>query len=103
MNEKKKQATKQITVKEKLQGELASWQTKIDIAKLQMQLGTKEVNQKIQPHVEQLEQELIHAKAKWEQLEVASEAASKDIKRGVSKSIKSMKMAFEKIEKAFSR
>jgi len=42
---------------EKLQDQLDSWQTKIDEAKLQMHLGAKEVEQKLQPHVEQLEDE----------------------------------------------
>ncbi len=88
-------------MKEKLQKELASWQKNLDEAKLQMHLGTKEIEQEIRPHVEQLEQELTHAKEQWKQLEVASEAASKDIKHGVSKSIKSMKMAFEKAKKHF--
>ena len=101
MNDKNQQATEQKTVLVQFHGELQSWQTKIDEAKLQMHLGTKEVEQKIQPYVEQLEQDLTQAKEDWEQLADASEGAWKDIQSGVSNSIKSMQMAFENAKKHF--
>lgn len=101
MNDKTAQETKQQTVKDQLQGELESWQTKIDEARLQMHLGAKEVEQNIQPHIERLEQEYTQAKMQWEQLENASEGAWDDIQGGVSRSMKSMQMAFEKAKKHF--
>ncbi len=93
--------TEKQTVKEEMQTELASWQTKIDEAKVQMHLGAKEAEQKIQPHVDQLEQELNHAKEQWDQFENASEGAWKDIQSGVSLSMKSMQKAFDKAKAHF--
>lgn len=89
------------TVKERLQAELASLQSLVDEAKLQMHLGAKEAQDMIQPHLEQLEQELRQAKEKWNQFESSSESAWEDIQTGLRKSLKSMQQAFEKAKKHF--
>ena len=57
------QAKKQ-TIKEQLEKELEKWQTKMDEAKVQMHLGIKDAEDKIKPHVEQLDKELNEAKVK---------------------------------------
>lgn len=89
------------SVKEQLQAELANLQSIVDEVKLQMHLGVKETQDKIQPHLEQLEQELRQAKEKWNQFESSSESAWEDIQTGLRKSLKSMQQAFEKAKKHF--
>ena len=89
------------TVKQQLNDKLANLQTKIDEAKVQMHLGAKDTQDKIQPYVDELEQELAQAKKQWDQLEDASEGAWADIQSGLSKSIKSMEIAFDKAKKHF--
>ncbi len=94
---------KQKTVKEQLQEELDNLQAMVDEVKLQMHLGTKEVQTMIQPHLEELEDELSDAKKKWDQFEGSSESAWEDIQIGLSESIKSMRHAFDKAKKHFEK
>ena len=89
------------TVKEQLQAELENLQSIVDEVKLQMHLGAKEAQDKIQPHLDELEQELRQAKEKWSQFESSSENAWEDIQTGLRKSLKSMQQAFEKAKKHF--
>jgi hypothetical protein len=96
------QAKKQ-TIKEQLEKELATWQTKMDEAKVQMHLGLKETEDKIKPHVEKLDKELNEAKVKLEAFEQSSEGAWEEVKAGVESSIDVMKMAFESAEKHFTK
>ncbi len=88
-------------IKEQLQTELANLQSIVDEVKLQMHLGAKEAQAKIQPYLEELEQELDQAKEKWEEFENSSENAWEDIQAGLSKSVKSMQQAFENAKKHF--
>lgn len=89
------------TVEEQLQVELENLQSIVDEVKLQMHLGAKEAQEKIQPHLEELEFELSHAKKKWDQFENSSESAWEDIQTGFRKSLKSMQQAFEKAKQHF--
>ncbi|MBL8498024.1 hypothetical protein ABF87_12370 [Nitrosomonas sp. JL21] len=89
------------SVKEQLETELANLQSLVDEAKLQMHLGAKEAQDKIKPYLEELEEELAHAKEKWDQFENNSENAWEDIRDGLNKSMKSMQQAFEKAKKHF--
>ena len=79
------------TLKEELEEELAQWQTKMDEAKVQLHLGAKDAQDKLQPHVDKLEQELEEAKQHWQQVEEASEKSLKDIEKGMRISITAMK------------
>jgi len=63
------------TVQSELEKEMAKWRTKMDEAKVQLHLGAKEAQDKIQPYVDQLEQELAEANKKWKELETATESA----------------------------
>ena len=90
------------TIKKQLQAELENLHSIVDEVKLQMRLGTKEAQDKIQPHLDELEQELKQAKKKWDQFENNSESAWEDIKNGLELSQKSMQQAFEKAKKHFS-
>ncbi len=89
------------TVKEQLQTELENLQSIVDEVKLQMHLGMKEAQEKIQPHLDELEQELNQTKEKLTQFESNSESAWEDIQAGLNKSKKSMQQAFEKAKKHF--
>ena len=89
------------TVKEQLQAELENLQSIVDEVKLQKHLGAKEAQDKIQPHLDELEQELRQAKEKWNQFENSSESAWEDIQNGLRLSLKSMQQAFEKAKKHF--
>ncbi len=89
------------TVEEQLQVELENLQSIVDEVKLQMHLGAKEAQEKIRPHLEELELELSHAKKNWDQFESNSKGAWEDIQTGLRMSLKSMQQAFEKAKKHF--
>ncbi len=89
-------------LKAQLDAELASWQTKIDEARVQLELGSKEAEDKIRPYIKQLENEMGEAKEKWVQLEEASEHSWEDIKSGLDLSMDAMKEAFSSAKKHFS-
>jgi len=96
------ESTKMEDLKTQLEAELASWQTKIDEARIQLELGSKEAEDKIRPYIKQLENEMGEAKGKWAQLEEASEHSWEDIKAGLDLSIDAMKEAFSSAKKHFS-
>ncbi|PXX17694.1 hypothetical protein [Nitrosomonas ureae] len=89
------------SIPQRLQEELTNLQSVVDEVKLQMHLGTKELQDKLQPHLEELEQELSQAKEKWEAFESSSESAWEDIQTGLRKSFKSMEQAFERAKQHF--
>ena len=91
------------TLTEQLKGEMAKWQTKMDEAKVQLHLGAKEAQDKIQPHIDKLEKELSQAEKQWEELETVAEGAWQEIHRGLRLSLKSMQQAFEKAEQHFQK
>ncbi|MDX2418490.1 MAG: hypothetical protein QNK19_13595 [Xanthomonadales bacterium] len=97
-----KESTKIDELKAQLETELAGWQTKIDEARVQLDLGSKEAVDKLQPYIKQLENEMGEAKEKWAQLEEASEHSWEDIKSGLDLSIDAMKEAFSSAKKHFS-
>ena len=96
------ESTKLHDIKTQLETELANWQTKIDEARVQLDLGSKDVVDKLQPHIEQLENEMDEAKAKWSQLIDASDHSWADIKSGLDLSIDAMKEAFSSASKHFT-
>lgn len=87
--------------KQRLENELANLQSIVDEVRLQVHLGAKEIQDKLQPHLDELEQELSEAKKKWEQFETSSEDAWQDIETGLRKSFKSMQQAFDRAKKHF--
>lgn len=91
------------TVKEQLEQEIGKWQAKMDEAKLQMHLGVKEAQDKLQPHVDQLDKELSEAKSKLEEFEKSSEGAWGEVKEGLESSFDVMKMAFESAQEHFTK
>jgi len=85
-----------------LEEEMAKWQTKIDETRVQLNLGSKEAEDKLRPYIEKLENEMGVAKEKWAQLEDASESSWADIKQGLDSSVDAMKEAFSSAKKHFS-
>jgi hypothetical protein len=88
---------------DQLKEEMAKWQTKIDEAKLQLHLGAREAQDKIEPHVEKLERELNRAKDKWQQIEGDTERAWQDIDQGLKASFSVMEEAFDKAQRHFKK
>ena len=93
--------TKTEELKVQLEKELAKWQTRIDEARVQANLGSKEAEDKLRPHLEKLENELADAKIKWAKLDEASENSWSDIKQGLDVSVDAMKEVFSKARKHF--
>jgi predicted nucleic acid-binding Zn-ribbon protein len=88
-------------LREQLEAELHKWHTKIEEARVQMNLGTMEAADRLRPVIEELEKELAHAKEKWNELEVASGKSWVDIKEGLDVSVDAMKQAFGKAREHF--
>lgn len=97
------ESTDKKSIKEQLEKELEKWQTKMDEAKVQMHLGVKEAEDKMKPHVEKLDSELIQAKADMDKFEESAEGAWGEVKEGIESSIDVMKMAFESAQEHFSK
>lgn len=95
-------SSKMNEMKAQLEKELDKWQTKIDEARVQLNLGGKEAEDKIQPYLDQLDNEMFKAKEKWAELEDASENSWEDIKVGLDSSVDSIKEAFSNAKKHFS-
>ena len=96
------ESTRMNELKAQLETELASWQTKIGEARVQLDLGSKEAKDKLQPYIKQLESEMDQAKEKLAQLDDAAEHSWADIKSGLGLSIETMKEAFSSAQKHFS-
>ena len=88
---------------EQLEAEIETWQTKIDEAKLQMHLLSKDVQDVIGPHLEKLEQDLNRAREQWQELQKSSESALEDLKSGLRISMKAMEKAFDKVQQHFDK
>ena len=95
------QSSKLGEMKAQLAQELTKWQEKIEEARVQLNLGGKEAEEKIQPYLEQLENEMHKAKEKWAELEGATESSWADIKLGLDSSVDAMKEAFSNAKKHF--
>lgn len=96
------ESTRMNEMKAQLKAEMAKWQTKLDEARVQANLGSKEAEEKIQPYLDQLENEMHKAKEKWTELEGASENSWQEIKVGLDSSVDAMKEAFSNAKKHFS-
>jgi hypothetical protein len=80
---------------------MVPWQAKMDVAKLQLHLGAKDLQDVLQPHADKLEQELEEAKRQWQHMEEASGNSMKDIEEGLQVSFTAMKKSFEKAKMHF--
>ncbi|WP_415225343.1 hypothetical protein [Psychromonas sp.] len=80
----------------KLKNELAAWQTKVDEAKVQMDLAEKEIQTALRPHLKTLDNELLNARVKLEKLKSSAENSEHEFAKGVNSSIDKMKELYEK-------
>ena len=92
---------KEPTIKEQLEKEMASWQSNIDEAKLQLHLGSKEAQEKMQLYVDKLEKELAEAKVQWDEFDGATEKAWQNIQQGLKSSFSTMTEAFNKAKEHY--
>jgi len=95
--------TEKSKLKIQLEEELATWQTRIGEARLQIHLGSRDAQDTMQSHLQELEREFQKAKEQWGQLESASENAWNDISHGLKLSFDSMKDAFAKAKQHFPK
>ena len=93
---------KQKTLGQQLDEAVAMWETKIDEARVQMDLGSKDAMDKMQPHLDQLEEGLNQAKEQWQNFANSSEGAWENIQEGMSDSLKSMQEAITKATENFT-
>lgn len=105
-NKPKKVATPKNTAKSNTQGRKNGCGAfrvaeKVVDAQVQLHLGAREVQGKLQPHVDVLEQELSQAQEKCQQFQDSAEGAWENIEHGVSLSMKAMQQAFDKAKEHF--
>ncbi len=94
---------KRHIISERLREELIQWQSKVDNAILQMNVGTREVKLKIQPHVRKLELELFRAKELWQELYIAYDNTWEDISIKLKTSFASMQKVYNQADKYFGK
>lgn len=83
---------------EKLKFEFLNWQGKMNEVRLQMYMGTKEVQDRLLPHIRKLESEHSRVKEKWRDFNNAPKSARKDIEQALKELFKTMNVAFKKAE-----
>jgi len=93
--------SKKTDFKAKLEAEVAQWKTKMDEMKVQMELGSMEVRQKLEPELNKLELQYDKVVAEVEKIDEATEYAWEEIKDGVSDSLAILKKAFNNAKKFY--
>jgi chromosome segregation ATPase len=88
---------------ETMKNEMQIWRTKIDELKVQAKLGQSELQEILQPEVNNIEQELGKVEERVNQLQNASEGALDDIKHGADLALKAMQQSFEKASSHFKK
>ena len=86
---------------EQLKVEMDKWQTKLEEAKVQLDLAAKDGRDMLQPHVDKLQKEWDEANSRMKELQAASGDAWQDIHHGLKISMKAMQLAFSKAERHF--
>jgi len=94
-------ANKKTAFKVKLEEEVTQWKTKIDEMRVQMELGSMEARQKLEPELNKLEVQHDKVVAELERLDEATEYAWEEIKDGVSNSFATLKNAFNNAKKFY--
>ena len=83
-NEENDTKSDQKTLGQQLDDAMAMWETKIDEARVQMNLGSKDAMDAMQPHIDQLEEGLNKAKEQWQDFANNSDGAWDEIQNGMS-------------------
>lgn len=93
--------SKKTDFKAKLEAEILEWKTKMDEMKVQMELGSMEARQKLEPDLNKLELQYDKVVAELEKLDEATEYAWEEIKNGVNDSVATLKKAFNNAKKFY--
>ncbi|ABM03071.1 hypothetical protein Ping_1241 [Psychromonas ingrahamii 37] len=79
-----------------LKKELEELQSKVDEARIQMNLAGKEIQTTLEPHLKTLDNELWHAHRKLEKLKSSAESTEHKLEKGVHSSMDKIKELYEK-------
>lgn len=85
----------------KLWNEMVQWQNKIDAAKLQFHLATKNAQDAMQPYVEHMETELERAREQWQEFESTPVSGWQNRHTAINTSFKFMRHSLEKAMQHF--
>lgn len=88
-------------IKKQIEDEMALWQTKKDEIMVQIHLAKKEVQEKAQPQLDQLDSELKQADEQLKKFQSASESAWEEIHSGIRLSFKAMEQAVSRAKEHF--
>jgi len=93
--------SKKTAFKVKLEAEVLEWKTKMDEMKVQMELGSMEARQKLEPEWNKLEVQYDKVVAELEKLDEATEYAWEEIKSGLSDSLATLKKSLNNAKEFF--
>jgi len=93
--------TDKKTVQQSLEEEMGKLKTRMDEMKVRMHLASKDAQDAMQPHLDELETKLRKAEKDWDKFEDASGNAWQEIKKGLSLSFKAMKRSIAKADEHF--
>ena len=85
---------KKTDFKAKLEVEILEWKTKMEEMQVQMELGSMEARQKLEPELNKLELQYDKVVAEVEKIDEATEYAWEEIKSGLSDSLATLKKSF---------
>lgn len=93
--------TEKKTLEQQLEDEMKKWRGELDELKVQVHLGTMDAQDKMQPCIDQLEEELAKAKKDWQEFGEASEGAWQELGKGLKLSLAAVKQSAEKAKAHF--
>ena len=93
--------TDKKTVEQQLEEQIKKWRGELDELKLQAHLGTMDAQEKMQPYIAQLDEELTKAKKDWREFGEASEGAWQELGKGLKLSFAAIKQSAEKAKEHF--
>ena len=93
--------TDKKTVEQQLEEEMTKWRGELEQLKVQAHLGTMEAKDKMQPYIDQLDEELAKAKSDWQDFGEASEGAWQELGKGLKLSFKAIQQSAEKAKEHF--
>lgn len=100
-NNTMEEQSKKEALKEKLQEEMAKWQTQFDELTVQIKLGSMEASDKLKEQQKKLKKEFAQAKVDLKHLDKATGEAWQNINDGLKTSFETMKEAFDKAKEHY--
>lgn len=93
--------TDKKTVEQQCKEQMKKWRTELDELKLKMHLGTMDAQDKMQPYIDQLDEEFSKAKKDWQEFGEASEGAWQELGKGLKLSFAAIQQSAEKAKEHF--